>query len=181
VLFWIMELLHSGSRWRSRFTSTSGKRSSTKWASASAHGCALKHAVLDHLPVTTLIEAPHQVGERVTPVTLPLRSLRDVVQTVPGQKIGYIVDVSGHQENAVRIETLVAGADVLFIECAFLDADAEHAVQKNHLTAWQAGLLARRAQVGRLVPCHFSTRYTDLGDALSAEADRAFRGLSREA
>jgi ribonuclease Z len=68
------------------------------------------------------------------------------------------------------------GADVLFIECAFLEADAAHAIQKNHLTAWQAGLLARRAQVGRIVPCHFSPRYPGRGDILSAEADRAFRG-----
>jgi ribonuclease Z len=66
--------------------------------------------------------------------------------------------------------------DVLFIECPFLEADTAHAVQKNHLTAWQAGLLARRARVGRLVPCHFSPRYAGCTDMLSEEAARAFRG-----
>jgi ribonuclease Z len=137
----------------------------------------LKQAILDDMPETTLIRASRRSGEQEDPVTLPLSVLRDAVQTVRGQKIAYIVDVRGHDENAARIEHLASGADVLFIECAFLQADAEHALQKNHLTAWQAGLLARRAQVRRIVPCHFSPRYTDQGDALSAEAERAFRGF----
>jgi ribonuclease Z len=137
----------------------------------------LKRAVLDAVPGTTSIRASRRTGERVAPVTLPLSVLRDVVQTVPGQKIAYIVDVRSHEENAARIEQLVSGADVLFIECAFLEADAAHAIQKNHLTARQAGLLARRARVRRLVPCHFSTRYTGRGDALLEEAENAFRGF----
>jgi ribonuclease Z len=136
----------------------------------------LKHAVVAAMPGTTIIRASRRTDHGASPVDLPLSALCDVVQTVPGQKIAYVVDVRNHQENAARIEHLVVGADVLFIECAFLEADAEHAARKNHLTAWQAGLLARRAQVKRLVPCHFSTRYADRGEALSAEADRAFRG-----
>ena len=137
----------------------------------------LKRAILDAVPETTPIKASRRIGERVTPVTLPLGAMRDVVQTVPGQKIAYVVDVRNHEENAARIEHLASGADVLFIECAFLEADVAHAVRKNHLTAWRAGVLARRARVERLVPCHFSTRYTDRGDALEEEAERAFRGF----
>jgi ribonuclease Z len=72
----------------------------------------------------------------------------------------------------------VAGADILFIECAFLEADAAHGARKNHLTARQAGTLARRARVNRLEPCHFSTRYSDHGDLLSKEAQAAFSGLT---
>lgn len=137
----------------------------------------LKQAVVDAMPATTPIKASRRAGESVTPVTVPLGALRDIVRTVPGQKIAYVVDVRSHGENAARIERLAFGADVLFIECAFLEADVAHALKKNHLTAWRAGLLARRAQVGRLVPCHFSTRYTDRGDALVEEAERAFRGV----
>jgi ribonuclease Z len=103
--------------------------------------------------------------------------LREVARTVPGQRYAYIVDVRNTEANALRIRQLAFGADLLFIECTFLEADAAHAEQRNHLTAWQAGLLARRAQVGRLVPCHFSPRYVGGGDALSEEAERAFRGL----
>jgi ribonuclease Z len=136
----------------------------------------LKQAIVDGMPETTPIRASRRRSELGEPVTLPLGELRHVARTVRGQKIGYIVDVRNHDENAARIERLVSSADVLFIECAFLEADVEHAVRKNHLTAWQAGILARRAKVGRIVPCHFSGRYADRGDALSAEADRAFRG-----
>ena len=136
----------------------------------------LKRAIVDDMPDATPINALCGAVKGAAAVTLPLGVLRDVVQTVPGQKICYIVDVRSHGENAARIARLAMGADVLFIECAFLEADVAHAIQKNHLTAWQAGLLARHARVGRLVPCHFSTRYTDCGDALSEEAERGFRG-----
>jgi ribonuclease Z len=105
----------------------------------------LKQAIADQEPDSTGIKASRLAGERARPVTLPLGALRDVVQIVPGQKIVYVVDVCSHEENAARIEHLALGADVLFIECAFLEADAAHAIQKNHLTAWQAGLLARQA------------------------------------
>ena len=136
----------------------------------------LKHAVLDGAPPTTPIRALRRDGQSITPVTLPLGALRKIAQVTDGQKVAYVVDVRNHAANAERIERLAFGADRLFIECAFLDADAAHAAHKNHLTAWQAGLLARRAHVKRLVPCHFSTRYTNRGDALSEEAESAFRG-----
>ncbi len=136
----------------------------------------LKRAVLDDAPGATPIHALRRIGGRATAATLPLEALREVAQRVPGQRFAYIVDVRNHEENALRIEHLAFGADVLFIECRFLEADAVHAAQRNHLTAWQAGLLARRARVGRLVPCHFSPRYGGRSDALSKEAERAFRG-----
>ncbi len=107
---------------------------------------------------------------------LPLSALRGVVQTVPGQRFAYIVDVRNHEENIARIQRLAFDANILFIECPFLESDAAHAAQRNHLTAFQAGLLARRARVGRLVPCHFSPRYSDRAEALCEEAERAFHG-----
>jgi ribonuclease Z len=110
----------------------------------------------------------------VETVALPLGSLRDLAPVTDGQKIAYVVDVRFSPSNIGRVTRLVSGADQLFIECAFLQADADQAARKNHLTAWQAGTLARGAQVKRLVPFHFSTRYIDRGDALYEEAERAF-------
>ncbi len=136
---------------------------------------ALKRAIADCMPDSTPIEVLDKSGEHGV---RGLGTLRDIVRKVRGQKIAYIVDVSGHEENIARVERFVAGADVLFIECAFLQADIDQAARKNHLTAWQSGNLARRARVKRLVPCHFSTRYTDRADELLKEAERAFEGTS---
>jgi len=65
-------------------------------------------------------------------------------------------------------------ADELFIETPFLDQDAEVAARAFHLTAAQAGSLARRAGVKRLVPFHFSPRYLGREQEIREEARRAF-------
>jgi ribonuclease Z len=97
------------------------------------------------------------------------------LRTARGQKIAYVVDASYHQQNIDRIVALARGADQLFIETAFLDVDAQIAAEKRHLTARQAGGIAKRAGVARLVPFHFSARYRDQGDKLRWEAEEAFR------
>lgn len=107
--------------------------------------------------------------------SLPLGQLKDeVLQVVPGQKIGYVVDTVFHAENAARIVDLVQGADILFIETVFLESDAERAATRYHLTARQAGRLAREAGVRQLEPLHFSPRYSDQPEALRQEALAAF-------
>jgi len=136
----------------------------------------LKRAVLEGVPGSTLIRALRSSGGRPTPIMLPLGALRRVVQTGPGQRFAYIVDVQNSEENTARIQRLAFGADILFIECPFLELDAAHAAQRNHLTAFQAGLLVRRARVGRLVPCHISPRSSDRAEALCDEAEQAFHG-----
>jgi len=109
--------------------------------------------------------------------TLPLGQLRDaVLHIVPGQKIAYVVDVVYHAENARHIVELVGNADILFMETVFLSEDAERAAARFHLTARQAGTLARAAGVRRLVPLHFSPRYSDDPGTLRREAEAAFAG-----
>jgi ribonuclease Z len=107
----------------------------------------------------------------------PLGQLRrEVLRIVPGQKITYVVDVAYHEENARRIIELARGSDLLFIESSFLHEDATHAQAKAHLTARQAGQLARAAGVKRVVPFHFSQKYGGEEARLYAEVERAFRG-----
>jgi ribonuclease Z len=48
------------------------------------------------------------------------------------------------------------------------------AAEKRHLTARQAGLLAREADVKRLIPFHFSPKHQDAEDLLVREALEAF-------
>ncbi len=108
-----------------------------------------------------------------------LGELRDrILRITRGQKIGYVVDALYSEHNAARIVDLVRGADYLFIEAAFLQAEAERAAHTYHLTAHQAGLLAREAGVKFLVPFHFSARYQGRGQALHAEAMAAFKGAA---
>jgi ribonuclease Z len=107
---------------------------------------------------------------------VPLGELKaNIVKIVPGQKITYVADVVYHEDNARKIVELARGSDMLFIETGFLQRDAELAAEKFHLTAQQAGHLARLARVKHMVPFHFSPKYTHHGDLLSQEATRAFR------
>lgn len=84
---------------------------------------------------------------------------REVLTIVPGQKIGYVTDAVYSAANASRIVDLVRGVDYLFIEATFLHEEEHQAAAKKHLTARQAGMLAREAGAARVVPFHFSPRY----------------------
>jgi ribonuclease Z len=94
----------------------------------------------------------------------------------PGQKIAYVVDARYDAENEAKIVFLAQGADLFYCESPYLDIDAEKARDRYHLTARQAGLMARKAHVRDLVVFHFSPRYTGQGDVLEREAMEAFQG-----
>lgn len=55
----------------------------------------------------------------------------------------------------------IAGADLLCLECTFADELAELAATRLHLTAGQAGSLARQAGVRQLLLTHISARYKE--------------------
>lgn len=93
-----------------------------------------------------------------------------------GQKIAYVVDARYDKENEAKIIQLARGADIFYCESPYLDCDAEKARDRYHLTARQAGLMARKARVRDLVVFHFSPRYTGQGEALEREAMETFQG-----
>ena len=93
-----------------------------------------------------------------------------------GQKIAYVVDARYDEENEAKIVSLAQGADLFYCESPYLDVDAEKARARYHLTARQAGHMARKAQVRNFVVFHFSPRYTGQGEALEREAMEAFQG-----
>lgn len=98
-----------------------------------------------------------------------LAELKDTLRIVPGQKIAYVTDVAWHCDNAVRIAELARDADLLFIEAVFMERDAEHGKRKFHLTARQAGEIARSANAGCVIAMHFSPRYQGGDRALLRE------------
>jgi ribonuclease Z len=109
-------------------------------------------------------EKPYMLGELAEKIS----------RISPGQKIAYISDIAGRPDNLEKAQKLIRDADSLYIEAAFLDRDREIAEKKYHLTAKQAGTLAREAGVKRLTLFHFSPRYAGMEQELEKEAMEAF-------
>ena len=101
---------------------------------------------------------------------------RQFLTITRGQKLAYVVDTRYDEDNEARIVALARHADVFYCESPYLDVDAVKARDRYHLTARQAGILARKADVRDLVVFHFSPRYTGQGEAIEQEAQEAFRG-----
>ena len=137
----------------------------------------LKQAVLRGEPDDTAFRAWWREAGELRERIFPLGRLKEeVLEIVPGQKIGYVVDALFNEHNRRRIVDLVRGADILFIEAAFAKQDEERAAERYHLTTEQAGRLARLAGVERLEPFHFSPRYAGEEKRLRDQVEQAFRG-----
>lgn len=137
----------------------------------------LKSAVREGLPGDTPIRVEWKEGTERRTASFSVEELRErlLVET-RGQKIAYVVDTLFNRYNLQRVVALVAGADTFFCESLFLDADRHEATKRYHLTARQAGTLARAAGVSRLETFHFSPRYERNPEPLRAEAQAVFRG-----
>lgn len=87
---------------------------------------------------------------------------------IPAARIAIV----GDAESVADLVEAVRGVDILVIEGTFLDADADKARARSHLTIGQAAWLAKEAQVDLLCLTHLSNRY---GTAeIEAAAQAAF-------
>ncbi|MGM9335350.1 ribonuclease Z [Streptomyces murinus] len=84
-------------------------------------------------------------------------TLEEVSEVRRGQRFAFVMDT----RLCEGVYTLAEGCDLLVIESTFLDEDEELAVEHGHLTAGQAGAVARGAGVRHLVLTHFSQRYSE--------------------
>lgn len=75
----------------------------------------------------------------------------------------------------------IKGADLLYHESTFLKADGEKAMQRFHSTTEHAALIAKKAEVKRLLLGHYSSRYKEL-ESFYLEAKDIFQNveISRE-
>ncbi|MCU0841952.1 MAG: hypothetical protein MUC79_09565 [Thiobacillaceae bacterium] len=122
---------------------------------------ALKMAALAGRPADSRIDTP--AGPR------SLAELAPCLRLTPGIRLAYVTDAVHSEANAARIVDLARDADWLYIECVFLDELAARAAEKKHLTAGQAGRLARAAGARNVVPFHFSPIYREREAELRAE------------
>jgi len=134
-----------------------------------------KEATLRKADDATLVEVAWLDPRLDKPPVLPLGLLKkEIMKITSGRKIAYVVDCSYTDGNIEKIVSLARNADILFIEATFVDADSAAAEKRRHLTARQAGTLARLAGVKRLVTLHYSPRYKGHGELLAREAEEAF-------
>jgi ribonuclease Z len=87
-------------------------------------------------------------------------TLAEVSEARPGQRFAFVMDT---RVCAAAVE-LAERADLLVCEATFLSRDLELATAYGHMTARQAGEVARAAGARRLVLTHFSQRYTDVSE-----------------
>ncbi len=138
----------------------------------------LKRAVLTGAPDETPIQLQWRDRQGEHAVTRQVGELRHVIlDVIAGRRIGYVTDLRYSERNVETLLQLLQGVDLLFIESVFLHEDQEHAARKNHLTAHQAGQIARRVGAKAVVPFHFSPRYEDRSTALIAEVEAAWSGM----
>ncbi len=75
----------------------------------------------------------------------------------PPKRYAHISDTAYMPELADKIR----GVDLLFHETTYLEDNLKDAKKRGHSTAAQAAMVARDAEVGRLLTGHYSSRYKD--------------------
>lgn len=87
-------------------------------------------------------------------------TLDDVSEVRRGQRFAFVMDT----RLCEGVDALAEDCDLLVIESTFLDGDHRLASDHGHLTAGQAGRVAKEAGVRHLVLTHFSQRYSEPGE-----------------
>jgi ribonuclease Z len=137
-----------------------------------------RRAILDNAADDTVIDIRWNDHHGRHECTRPLGDLRPAFECVPGTRVGYVTDTRYTDANLAALDGLLADVDQVFIESVFLHADIAHAERKNHLTARQAGEIARRVRAKAVVPFHFSPRYEGRSEEVAAELRAAWKSGS---
>ncbi len=136
----------------------------------------LKTLIYNNADPETMVELPISPDGR-SPSRISMGELRDAIALIqPGQRMAYITDAAGSRENMRKMIELAKGVDILFVEAAFSHKDHALALEKRHLTARQAGELARQCSVRQFHVFHHSPRYETCPQLLEEEARKAFTG-----
>jgi len=111
-----------------------------------------------------------EISVRFAPTVHPLQGWAMRLSALGAGSIGYTADTGPSAD----LDPLFEGVSVLISEATLIEAD-EPAETRGHLTAAEAGELARRTRVSTLILSH---RWEESDDAsLISEAGGAFKGI----
>lgn len=105
--------------------------------------------------------------------------LKKLIKKSPGHVITYVVDTIFNKKTAGPLKNFVSGSDYFFCECAYLTSERELARRNYHLTARQAGTIAKEGEVKTLIPFHFSRRYEGKYHKLYEEVREVFPNVEK--
>ena len=132
---------------------------------------------------------PHIIREMTDFYHVPIKAMKDLKrgedfvtddgETIPNSRLTRPAEPSriyAYCSDTIykpSIAPLIEGADLLYHEATYNEADASRAKENYHSTARQAAMIARDANVKRLIIGHYSARY-DNTETLLAEAREIF-------
>jgi ribonuclease Z len=137
----------------------------------------LKNALRQSSPPDTTFTAPTADPSDPREFRASLRELeRELIVETPGQRIVYIVDTLFQPAKCRARRRDGAWRRRIVLRVSIPGRGPWEALKRFHLTARQAGTIARMANVKQLRTFHFSPRYDGRGDELLAEAEATFHG-----
>lgn len=99
---------------------------------------------------------------------------KDLTYKEEERKVSFVMDTSYND----KIASFVKGAELLVSESSFTSKDADKAKEHNHLTAQQAGKIAKKGKVGRLILTHMGSRYNKNFKEVIEDAQKEFKECS---
>lgn len=116
-------------------------------------------------------ELPHSfdTGER----KLTLDEIARILSPTRPVSVAYITDTVFSPTVLEKAVELACDADLLYCEASYLQQEEHRARENYHLTAPQAGLIARKARVSELIIFHMANIYRDRDTCFVAQAQEA--------
>ena len=99
---------------------------------------------------------------------------KDLTYSEEDRKVSFVMDTSYNE----KIALFVKGAELLVSESSFTSKDEDKAKEHNHLTAMQAGKIAKKAKVGKLILTHMGSRYNKNFKEVLEDAKKEFKDCS---
>lgn len=122
-----------------------------------------KTALAQNADDNATLKAQTQTGG---PKSFKLEALRRLAQITPPYAVAYVTDLAYTKANLNKVLKLAHNCDALYIEAAFLNADAADALDKKHLTTGQSGAIIKKLMPKRWVIFHFSHKYQKMEERL---------------